>query len=349
MWDHAENGWLELLHKLQAARSELYCSIGGAWFRGHSDSDRYALQPSLFREGSSIDSDSAALIDKHNKRIKTALARQISLKKKKTSLLTFDKDSKDISNKVASLSNSIKKERNKLTYLRDQVKMLTLLWNGERQAFIDYGFRSGSEIINSWQILAEMQHHGIPTRMLDWTENILIALYFALSRYRIILEDYWQDSGSLTAEYQQKNYGMPNFFVPDNLPAPSIWVLNPYNASAVTTKRTRIWDLSYHRELDYFNNFIKNQTWPFEGAIPAYSPWRNSRIAAQQGMFMVFGHRAETLNDQIGYKRIKEIRISKLAAVYAVWFLKYVANIDHFFMFRDNDSLAKKITSQFIK
>jgi hypothetical protein len=47
-----------------------------------------------------------------------------------------------------------------------------------RQRSIPYRTR---DLSDDWEALFFMQHYGVPTRLLDWTENPLTALHFALT------------------------------------------------------------------------------------------------------------------------------------------------------------------------
>ena len=209
----------------------------------------------------------------------------------------------------------------------------------EEGFFNEFLFRSPKlslKSISSWELLALMQHYRVPTRLLDWTENLLVACYFAICDYaphRAIGIDNWR---------------------------PCIYVANPYKITraAVQTANKgvplvhrndglRLVEITALPRLDYAATFIETAKWWFKSPLPIASPWQNPRLTAQQGFFTVHGLNWKPLNKENGAsKYIKCVYISKGATEEIRRVLK-AANINHYTLFQDYESLAKLLRSKF--
>lgn len=204
----------------------------------------------------------------------------------------------------------------------------------ERGIILDYkqAFVEEVDYVSSMErILIEMQHHQIPTRLLDWSISPLIALYFACS----------------SEEYQNRNA--------------MVYALNPwhvYNSIKEYTK-TPTYYMEIMRQarlraalnwtVEEITEYIRRKfnygisSRELELPLPIVGRNMDERVRTQQGCFTLWGIDRQALDFFSPYKsNLNSFEISAKDKPSLLKFLSQLG-INEFALFTDKEGMSKSI------
>ena len=198
---------------------------------------------------------------------------------------------------------------------------------------VHYKAVSGSLTCEQWELYALMQHHGLPTRLLDWTRSPLMAMYFALEKY----SSSKNEAGVWVMDPRQLNQlsvGEDEVYCPSELRS---------KALSLGKEKTLNLDAYLPGALDP-SDADEYPKHPLAIETPLSSP----RIRAQQGCFTIHGSSHTPLDELfLGGKfktpHFRLIKIPDLDARDRLVKSLYGMGITEDVVYQDLDSLSRRI------
>lgn len=169
---------------------------------------------------------------------------------------------------------------------------------------------------DEWELLIDMQHYFVPTRLLDWSESLMIALYFATINHVP-----GRDAG--------------------------LFILDPIRLNELSRKNS-IPNMPYDTMgLSYVKAYIEKNPYPVPNPIAIKSSYSNDRVMAQKGMFTIHTDSVKGLDEEYP-DFVKKYCITD-SAVAEIKDLLDFADINEFTIFPDFYGVANYINGTLLR
>lgn len=191
-------------------------------------------------------------------------------------------------------------------------------------------------LTDEWDTLFFMQHYGVPTRLLDWTENPFIAFYFAVT----------------SAGFRVRSRPRENPTLSFSTDA-AIWILDPvlWNKHAL---RQQSYDggvltpgdssLHPYKPMTQFKDM-------YVDSVGLYGAHNSPRIVAQRGVFTIFGQKTISMEQAYEKEKFPSASLLKLnlnrAVLPQMRCSIFNQGITESVVFPDLDGLAREMKREF--
>jgi len=167
--------------------------------------------------------------------------------------------------------------------------------------------------LDDWEMIFEIRHAALPTRLLDWTESFANALFFALD-------------------------GKASIDTIDTI-QPCIWILDPFKLNKKTCGKSSIpsadaLNFNYHMNEEDWNIYRKEK----KGPIAIIPPRHHQRIFAQKSVFTC--HFNDVPLEKYYKSCVKKIEVPFECRDQAEMFL-FLAGVNDYSLFPDLDGLGR--------